>query len=147
MCLYFGGRVTESLVFNRFTTRSEQDLKKITNLAYAQIESFGMNDVIGNMSFPTQREEKQIGAVGQRPYSKKLRAIIDLEVNKLVAKAHSSAEETVKKNLDKLNMLADELLKKEALNYEDIVRLIGPPLNSSRYKLAENALKTQSDIA
>ena len=45
MCLYFGGRVAESLVFNRITTQSEQDLKKITNLAYAQVESFGMNDV------------------------------------------------------------------------------------------------------
>ena len=85
MCLYFGGRVAESVVFNRFTTQSEQDLKKITNLAYAQVESFGMNDVIGNMSFPTQREEKASGGgVGKRPYSKKLRNIIDQEVNKLI---------------------------------------------------------------
>jgi spastic paraplegia protein 7 len=77
MCLYFGGRVAESVVFNRFTTKSEEDLKKITKLAYAQVESFGMSDALGNMSFPTQQEEKAKGNdVGQKPYSKKLRGLM-----------------------------------------------------------------------
>lgn len=49
MCLHFGGRVAEQIVFNCFTTSSEKDLKKITNLAYTQVESLGMNDVVGNL--------------------------------------------------------------------------------------------------
>ena len=147
MCLYFGGRVAESLVFNRFTTQSEQDLKKITNLAYAQVESFGMNDVIGNMSFPTQREEKMSGGgVGKRPYSKKLRNVIDQEVNKLIARAHSSAQKTVRENMEMLHKLSEELIKKESLNYDEIVQLIGPPLNKSRFTLAQTNLNTSSDI-
>ena len=146
MCLYFGGRVAETLVFNRVTTQSEQDLKKITNLAYAQVESFGMNDVIGNMSFPTQREEKMSGGVGKRPYSKKLRNIIDQEVNKLIAQAHLAAKKTVNDNMDKLHKLSEELIKKESLSYEEIIQLIGAPLNNSRYTLAQLNLKTSSDI-
>jgi len=146
MCLYFGGRVAESLVFNRITTQSEQDLKKITNLAYAQIESFGMNETIGNMSFPTQKEEKQSGGIGKRTYSRKLRNIIDQEVNKLIAQAHSSAEKTVRNNMDKLHKLSEELIKRESLNYEEIVKLIGQPLNKSRFTLAELNAKTSSDI-
>ena len=99
------------------------------------------------MSFPTQREEKQSGGgVGKRPYSKKLRSVIDQEVNKLIAQAHSSAEKTVRNNMEKLHKLSEELMKRDSLNYEEIVKLIGPPLNKSRYTLAEINLKTSSDI-
>jgi spastic paraplegia protein 7 len=147
MCLYFGGRVAESVIFNSISTNSEQDLKKITKLAYAQIESFGMSDYIGNMSFPTQAEEAQTeGVIRQKPYSKKLRAEIDIEVNRLVARAHKQATETINANLDKLQLLANELLKKENLSYEDIVRLIGPPLNKTRYNLAKVTENTSSPL-
>lgn len=147
MCLYFGGRVTESLIFNRFTTKSEEDLKKITKLAYAQVESFGMNDVVGNVSFPTQQEERATkGSVGIKPYSRKLRSIIDLEVSKLVAQANEKATQTVNKHIDKLHLLAEELLKKENLNYEDIVQLIGLPENPARYKTAKKTENISSSI-
>lgn len=139
--------MAESLVFNHTSTNSEQDLKKITKLAYAQVESFGMSDVIGNVSFPTQQEEAQTaGYIRPKPYSKKLRNMIDLEVNKLVAQAHKSANGTVQAHLDKLHALVDELLKKESLKYEDIVKLIGPPLNKERYSLAKTAQDTESVI-
>lgn len=146
MCLHFGGRVAESIVFNRFTTNSEQDLKKITKLAYSQIESFGMNEAVGNVSFPTQAEQRTQGGVGIKPYSKKLRKLIDFEVNKLVSEAHKTAMETVQTNIDYLHKLADELLSKENLNYEDIVRLIGPPKNEKRYRLAQITMNTTSSI-
>jgi spastic paraplegia protein 7 len=141
MCLSFGGRVAETIVFNRKSTNSEQDLKRITKLAYAQVESFGMSNVIGNMSFPTQQEEKASsgGQVGKRPYSKKLRNLIDSEVNRLMAKAHTETEKTIRNNMDKLHQLASELLKKETLTYEDIVKLIGNPLNKTRYSLATSS--------
>jgi spastic paraplegia 7 len=152
MCLYFGGRVAESVVFNHATTMSEQDLKRATKLAYAQVESLGMNDVVGNISFPTRDEEKQRGLVGIKPYSKKLRSIIDLEVAKLNAKAHKQAEETIKANIEKLNKLAEELIKNETLTFDDISRLIGPPLNQNeRYKLAkqkeQNSLEDVQEVA
>lgn len=146
MCLHFGGRVAESIVFNRFTTNSEQDLKKITKLAYAQIESFGMNEAVGNVSFPTQAEQRATGGIGIKPYSKKLRKLIDLEVNKLVSEAHKKSMETVQNHLDSLHKLSNELLVKENLNYEDIVRLIGPPKNEKRYNLAKITLNTASSI-
>ena len=146
MCLYFGGRVAETLVFNKTSTQSEQDLKRITNLAYAIVESFGMNATVGNLSFPTQQEERASGGIGKKPYSKKLRTLIDFEVNKLIAQAHSETEKTLRNNLDKLHKIADELIKKENLSYEDIVALIGQPKNSSRLSLAKITSQTQSSI-
>ena len=99
------------------------------------------------MSFPTQQEEKARGDnVGQKPYSRKLRGLIDFEVNKLVQQAHRKAMETVELNKSKLTVLAEELLKKEILSYEDIVRLIGPPENQVRYKMAKLTENTSSPI-
>ena len=131
MCLFFGGRVAETLVFNKHSTQSEQDLKRITRLAYAQVESLGMNESIGNLSFPTRQEERASGggALGTKPYSRKLRNLIDLEVNKLVAQAHMQVERTLKANMDKLHAVAGALLEKETLTYDDIVKLIGEPVN------------------
>lgn len=137
MCLHFGGRVAEQIVFNKFTTSSEKDLKKITNLAYAQVESLGMNDVIGNVSFPTYQEEKAQGMVGQKPYSKKLRSLIDVEARKLVSQAHDEAYKTLKANTDKLHKLTEELLRRESLTYQEIVEIIGEPINKGRYNLTK----------
>jgi ATP-dependent Zn protease len=49
----------------------------VTRLAYAQVQSYGMSDKIGQMSFPTREEQAEYGMVGTQPYSKNLKRIID----------------------------------------------------------------------
>ena len=64
MCMALGGRVAESLTFNRVTTGAQNDLEKVTKMAYSQIQYFGFNEKVGLVSF------EDTG--GRRPYSKKL---------------------------------------------------------------------------
>ena len=45
----------------------------------------------------------------------------------MVAKAYQETEKLLNKNKEKLRLLAEELLEKETLMYEDIEQLIGPP--------------------
>lgn len=59
MCMALGGRVAESLTFNRITTGAQNDLTKVTKMAYAQIQQYGMNDNVGLLSF----DEEQIDEV------------------------------------------------------------------------------------
>lgn len=49
----------------------------MTRLAYAQVQSFGMSDKIGQMSFPTREEQAEYGMRGSRPFSKHLQRLID----------------------------------------------------------------------
>merc|ERR1719429_949921 len=51
MCMALGGRVAESLTFNKITTGAQNDLDKVTKMAYAQIREFGFNDTVGLVSF------------------------------------------------------------------------------------------------
>ena len=92
------------------------------------------------MSFQTQQEERSQGGVGQKPYSKKLRSIIDSEARKLISQAHDQAYKTVNNNLDKLHKLTEELLKRESLTYQEIVEIIGEPTNKTRYNLSQSHL-------
>ena len=51
MCLMLGGRVAESLTFNRVTTGAQDDLQKVTKMAYALVQQYGMSSNVGLISF------------------------------------------------------------------------------------------------
>merc|ERR1712142_643463 len=119
MCMALGGRVAEPLTFNRITTGAQNDLEKVTKMAYAQIREFGFNSTVGHVSFQLTG--------GKKPYSKRLANTIDLEAKTLIADAYKRTEQLLSDNKDKLEMLAQLLLKKETLNYQDLEDLLGPP--------------------
>ncbi|KAF5271018.1 hypothetical protein FQR65_LT05368 [Abscondita terminalis] len=123
MCMALGGRVAESLTFNKISTGAQNDLEKVTKMAYAQVKEYGMNKTVGLVSFP----EEEIKEKGRKPFSKRLASVIDEEARKLIALAYKRTEKVLTKNKDKLEVLAQALLKKETLNYEDVEHLIGPP--------------------
>lgn len=126
MCMALGGRVAESLVFNHVSTGAQNDLQKVTKMAYAQIKQYGMDSVVGPLSFPSEEETADVFA-GKKPYSKALAQIIDEQARSLVAKAYKKTETVLLENMDKLKLVAEELLKREVLNYDDVEKLIGPP--------------------
>ncbi|XP_012259644.2 paraplegin [Athalia rosae] len=123
MCMALGGRVAESLTFNKVTTGAQNDLSKVTNMAYAQIQQFGMNETVGLISF----DQEETSSKNKKPYSKRLANIMDVEARRLVSEAYKKTEKVLIAEKDKLKLLAETLLVKETLNYGDVVDLIGPP--------------------
>ena len=67
-----GGRGAESLTFNKITTGAQNDLEKVTKMAYSQIKYFGFNQKVGLLSF-----DQDSG--GAKPFSKTLHATMDHE--------------------------------------------------------------------
>ncbi|GAB0089037.1 paraplegin [Sergentomyia squamirostris] len=134
MCMALGGRVAEHLVFNRITTGAQNDLEKVTKIAHAQITKFGMNEKIGPMCIPENEEDSM---ATEKPYSRMLGDIIDVEVRNLVAGAYQKTEQILTENRELLAKLAEALLEKETLNYDQVVELIGPP----RYESAKRTIE------
>jgi len=122
MCMALGGRVAESMTFNRITSGAQDDLRKVTDMAYKCVRELGMSETVGHVSFPQAEGAEFAG----KPYSKALAALIDTEVTQLVSKAYHETENLVKLNKDKLQKVAEALLEKETLNYADMEELIGP---------------------
>ncbi|KAL0279905.1 UNVERIFIED_CONTAM: hypothetical protein PYX00_001365 [Menopon gallinae] len=127
MCMALGGRVAEMMIFNKISTRSEQDLKRVTRIAYAQICQYGMNSVVGPISFRGPDSDGN-----KKPYSKQFASVMDEEARKLVAKAFFRAEDILRQNKDKLVKLAETLLKRETMNYHDVMDVIGPPVKKNK---------------
>ncbi|KAK7505199.1 hypothetical protein BaRGS_00003361, partial [Batillaria attramentaria] len=130
MCMALGGRAAESVIFNHVTTGAQDDLKKVTKMAYDQIRSYGMNERLGHLSFPADSE----GSV-TKPYSRKLQATIDEEAQALVARAFQYTVKVLQDNKEKLHKMAHNLLEKEVLTYEDIESLIGPPPHGKKHMI------------
>ncbi|UYV61208.1 SPG7 [Cordylochernes scorpioides] len=133
MCVLFGGRAAESLIFNTCTNKSQSDLKKATDMAYDQVRKYGMSSAIGHLSFPS-KEDFETFII---PYSRQTAMVIDLEVSKLIGSVYAKAEGIIKNHQDKLKLLAKELLEKEILRYADIEKLIGPPVFNNRRRSAD----------
>ena len=81
MCMAFGGRAAEELVFGKISTGALSDLERITKMAYSMVTIYGMNKEIGNMSF---YDSKQSEYSFQKPYSEATAEKIDREVKRLL---------------------------------------------------------------
>ncbi len=100
--MILGGRVAESLTFNRVTTGAKNDLEKVTKIAYAQIRQYGMNDRVGLLSFG----DEQTGFGSKKPFSKNLAHIMDEEARRLVWSAYKETETVLLKHKDKLEKVS-----------------------------------------
>ncbi|XP_008162617.1 mitochondrial inner membrane m-AAA protease component AFG3L2 isoform X1 [Chrysemys picta bellii] len=123
MCMTLGGRVSEQIFFGKITTGAQDDLKKVTQSAYAQIVQFGMNEKVGQISFDLPR---QGDIVLEKPYSEATARLIDEEVRNLI---NSAYERTVTLLMEKkayVEKVALRLLEKEVIDKSDMVELLGP---------------------
>lgn len=101
MCMTLGGRAAEAITFDRITTGAQNDLEKVTKMAFAEVAKYGMNERIGCMYVPDPPE--QSFGEGNKPFSAALGSVIDTEVRELVQRVYQKADDLLRQNRDKLN--------------------------------------------
>jgi AFG3 family protein len=122
MCMAFGGRAAEDIVFGKISTGALSDLERITKMAYSIVTIYGMNEQIGNMSF---YDSKANDYSFQKPYSEATAEKIDREVKRIIDGAYERTKSLLEKHRGHLDVIAHELLEKEILFQADLERLIG----------------------
>jgi len=122
MCMAFGGRAAEDIIFGKISTGALSDLERITKMAYSIVTIYGMNKEIGNMSF---YDSKANDYSFQKPYSEATSEKIDREVKRIIDEAYERTRNMLMKHQNHLEVIAQELLEKEILFQADLERLIG----------------------
>lgn len=137
MTAALGGRAAEQIIFGKVSTGALNDLEKVTKQAYAMVTYFGLNEKIGNISFydSTGQQEYMLG----KPYSEKTAQTIDEEVSKMVQSAFERATRILSENKEKLQQLAELLLKNEVIFREDVESIFGKrPFEEPLHVISEN---------
>ncbi|MBC5640974.1 MULTISPECIES: ATP-dependent zinc metalloprotease FtsH [Clostridia] len=113
-----GGRVAEKLILGDISTGAKNDIDRASSIARAMVMEYGMSDKIGTISYGSDSNEVFLGRdLGRgRNFSEEVGAMIDKEIKSLISNAYNTAEELLKKNVNKLHAVASTLLEKEKID-------------------------------
>ncbi|NLI66306.1 MAG: ATP-dependent zinc metalloprotease FtsH, partial [Tissierellia bacterium] len=116
-----GGRVAEALVLGDISTGAQNDIERATKIARKMVTKYGMNDVLGPMSYGTDEEEVFLGRdfASGRSYSEEVAATIDREMRKIIDSAYHKAEKLISENMDILHRIAEALLEYETIDAKE----------------------------
>lgn len=122
MAMTLGGRVSEELHFDTVTSGASDDFRKVTQMATAMVSKWGMSKKIGYIYFEDSDQAQQL----TKPFSEETAKNIDMEVKRIVDEAYKQCKDLLTEKKHEVGLVAEELLKKEMLGREDMIRLLGP---------------------
>ncbi|SUZ98503.1 uncharacterized protein METZ01_LOCUS51357 [marine metagenome] len=126
LAILMGGRSAEMLIFNQMTTGAGNDIEQATQIARKMVTEWGMSDLLGPMTFGKKNEELFLGREIQshRDYSEVTARMIDEEISRIVRYSQRMADKILQKDIDILHRLAQELLKYETIDADDLKMIL-----------------------
>jgi cell division protease FtsH len=122
ICMTLGGRVAEEIIFGRISTGAQNDLERVTQVAYAMVSKYGMNQKVGNVSYRDIGDDE---VTFVKPYSEELAKTIDEEARKIINDAYQRTKDLLIQHREALEKVAEALLANEVIFMEDMERMIG----------------------
>ena len=121
-----GGRVAEALSLNDISTGASNDLQRATSICRDMVSKYGMSDELGPVVYSDDNNEvflgKDYGHVNN--YSEATSARIDEQIEKMMREAYSQTESILKTHYDKLELVAETLIKNEKISGDQFTQLM-----------------------
>lgn len=119
MAMTLGGRVSEELHFDTVTSGASDDFNKVTRMASAMVTKWGMSKRLGPLHY--EDDENKL----HKPFAESTAQTIDAEVRRIVDEAYKQCKDLLTEKKAEIGIIAEELLRKEVLGRDDMVRLLG----------------------
>ncbi|KAG6851215.1 hypothetical protein H0H93_015225 [Arthromyces matolae] len=124
ICMTLGGRVSEEIFFGsgNITTGAQDDLQKITRMAFEACANYGMNESIGPVSYGGEKGSKEHWT---KPFSERTAEMLDAEVRRMITDAYERTRNLLTDHRDDVIKVASLLLEREVITREDMIDLLG----------------------
>lgn len=126
LCILFGGRIAEKIIFNEITTGAGNDLQRATDMARKMVCEWGMSDELGPLTYGKKEEQIFLGReiAQHRDFSEDTARKIDDAVKHIIMEATVQTTSLLTEHRDVLTRMAEELLEKETIVLDDIERIL-----------------------
>jgi cell division protease FtsH len=157
LAVFMAGQVAEMLVFAEQSTGAANDIERATMIARRMVTEFGMSENLGPLAFGKKDELVFLGREisEQRNYSDEVAYQIDQEIRQLVDTAHQRALDVLTQNFDKLEAIAQLLIREETIEGDELEalfdsprpkpELVGPPSGRPAIEAEDGIAARQAD--
>ena len=128
------GRAAEELVFGEVSTGAANDLEKVADIVKNMLTVYGMSKHLPNLSLVEKGQNPFLnqGPVTMQHRSETLEEVIDSETQEIIASCYEEARQILANHRRELNEMAQMLLKKEKIDAQDMLRVLGPHETSTK---------------
>ena len=120
----FGGRIAEELIFgpSAVTTGASNDIQRATEIARNMVTKWGLSEKMGPQTYDVEDGEVFLGhsVNNKKEISDETAAKIDSEIRAILDSMYTKAKQLIEDNRDKLEIMAEALLKYETINSDQI---------------------------
>ncbi|MBU2156629.1 membrane protease FtsH catalytic subunit [Pseudomonas peli] len=125
ICSLFGGRIAEEMTlgFDGVTTGASNDIMRATQLAKNMVTKWGLSEKLGPLMYAEEEGEVFLGrsmGSNQSNVSADTAKLIDQEVRSIIDECYGTAKRLLQENRDKLDAMAEALMKYETIDAEQI---------------------------
>jgi len=128
------GHAAEKLIYGESASGVHDDIKRATYIARTMVTDLGMSPKLGPRTFGTKQEMVFLGREisEQRDYSDATALEIDKEVDRIIEEAYAVTMKLLADNKAALVKLAETLINKETMDYDDLEEFFKAHIPSDR---------------
>nr|WP_243112196.1 MULTISPECIES: ATP-dependent zinc metalloprotease FtsH [Anaerofustis] len=125
ICGLLGGRAAEEVMLDDICTGASNDIERASKIARSMVTEWGMSDLLGPLCLGSGQDDVFIGRdfLRSKNYGEEVASAIDKEVRDIINECHEKAINILAENKDKLELITNELIKKETLTGEEFASL------------------------
>ncbi|MCR2032478.1 ATP-dependent zinc metalloprotease FtsH [Anaerofustis stercorihominis] len=125
ICGLLGGRAAEEVLLDDICTGASNDIERASKIARSMVTEWGMSELLGPLGLGSGQDDVFIGRdfLRSKNYGEEVASAIDKEVRDIINECHEKAINILKEHKDKLELVTEELIKKETLTGEEFASL------------------------
>ncbi|MGH8420434.1 MAG: ATP-dependent zinc metalloprotease FtsH [Pseudomonas sp.] len=125
ICSLYGGRIAEEMTlgFDGVTTGASNDIMRASQIARNMVTKWGLSEKLGPLMYSEDEDGGYLGRGGggqNASLSGDTARLIDSEVRSIIDQCYGTAKQILTDNRDKLDAMADALMKYETIDAEQI---------------------------